>query len=311
MKLQNVLIGLVTGLLLMMIGCAHLNNARQAYSHSDYDKAIALCYQAIEKDSTNLDAYLLLIQSLAARNDLGKAESELENAILTTSDDSSRNALKSELYMVIGKAYAEHGKTKKAAMFFKTAEELYPHNMALCEMLADLLVRKGQLEEGLAKYNQCLQSASDPSVIITKINSVERKIQAAKESFQLGQTAESNDRLQDAAAHYQTAVELYTGYETANFRLLVVQGRLEENKKSATGFKTAASYYSKALKIKPGDIELYFTLANIYEQLGPGSFDSAIAVYQKVMQLDSGGDQGMEAYTKMQKLKEQQKRYGR
>lgn len=310
MKLTHLLIRCITGWLLLMIGCAHLNNARQAYSHSDYEKAIALCCQAIEKDSTDLDAYLLLIQSHAARNDLKKAESELENAMRAATSVSDKNALKSELYVVLGKAYADQGKSKKVTGFFKVAEELHPGNPALCEMQGDLLAEKGQLEKGLEKYNHCLQAASDPSVIITKINSVERKIQSAKESFQLGQTAESNGQFQEAISHYQAAVDLYAGYTEANFRLITTKGKLQEKKNTASGLKAASVQYSKALKIKPNDLNLLFTLAHVYEQMGPGSFDPAIETYQKIMKLDSGGDRGMKAYTKAQKLKEQKKRYG-
>ncbi len=154
------------------------------------------------------------------------------------------------------------------------SETLWRHVLAVTEKsyfksptahynLANVLVKKGKLEEGISHLREALQI--DPTY--------------ASAHFNLGNALVSRGELGEAIEQYRQALQIdpaHIGARTNLGNALVAQGRLEE----------AMEQYQEALKIRLDVVQPHINLAHLLVR--KGDLDEAIKHYRQALALSPG-----------------------
>jgi len=275
--------------LITLLHCAHLENARKAYSEQNYRETIALCLTAIAADSTDAEAYLLLGKSQMALNDLRKAETSLETALeLSPGSSRIRQAL-SELYMRRADRYHADNDMPRAILQLQKAEKLDPDNPSLILRIADLCFNEGRLDMAKDRYTRLIALKTGTDHAARQLQKIEEKTREADRLTREAVTAIQNDHLVTARTRLMRALAVKSDHQTARYHLLLVEGRLLYQKGSEDALWEALELYGKAMIINPDAAEPHFRMAEAYEKKKEYEFVNAIDEYRLALDKDPDG----------------------
>jgi tetratricopeptide (TPR) repeat protein len=186
--------------------------------------------------------------------------------------------------------------------YWRTNEILWTHALdcttgnyvAGCN-LAEALLQKGRVDEGIDQFQKALQinpgnagAHNNLGIVLRQEGRVDEAIAHFQKALQinpgsarthnnLGNALMQKGRVDEAIAHYQKALEIKPDLAEAHMNLgniLGQQGRMDE----------AITHYQKALQIKPDLAEAHMNLGNILGR--QGRMDEAIAHYQQALQIE-------------------------
>jgi len=143
---------------------------------------------------------------------------------------------------------------------YRKALKLNPHNAKAHLDLAYLLLKRGEIDEGLVHVNESLRL--DP-------NNVEAR-------FNLAMAMALQKKPQEAATHFEKVIQLKPDHAEAHFNLAVVLanlGRLDE----------AVTHYLKASELNPNDARVPYNLGLLAAQ--QGKLDEVVKHLSRAIQI--------------------------
>lgn len=290
--------------LLILLGCAHLKEARKCYSNKEYEKTIRLCKTAIMEDSTDIDARLLLTQTYLIMDSTDQGMILIDNIISECQESSVHQSKITRFLFNLGNQAIENGKNEKAIHFYRSAEMCSPHRIDIVQQLAGLLYKLGRLEEAKPKYEKTLEYAKDPTPIIIKLNDIENRVQFAKAEYLEGLQALQRNNILKANEHFTKVSKTYSGYEDVSYLMNLTKGKLQYKDGDA---KNAIRSLKKAIREKPHESDPHFWLARAYKMEKPDKLNRVIKEYQRAYNLAPKGSCAKECQQKIKELKKRKK----
>lgn len=171
-----------------------------------------------------------------------------------------------------------HTVKQQPEMAFNVARnwvELYPDDLTGHNILALLLVRRNQIEEGIAEYKKILSLDPKQYELLLEIGSWYSRI---------GNNKEAEKYYQDYVDAFPNSVRSY----------LEMGGFME----STGEYEQAKSNYNKALLIEPDNVSILISLANIESELG--SFEASLEQLHEALALSTSPQEKYEVYTSLE-----------
>jgi tetratricopeptide (TPR) repeat protein len=299
---KNVSLLLAIILIVFFFNCAHLKNARTAYEARDYRQVIALCREAIDSDSTSVEAYLLMGRSYRALDSLDQALMAIKSAYQLQPESPETIAELTQTYLSLGDHALSGDRKRQALEYFNTAESLNPNQPTALLSLADLHFGQGDLDIARSKYEKLASIAPDSSVS-ARLAEIESRTQTASSFYDKGLTALKRNRLKTAKSMFAKAVKLKADFNDARYHLLIAEGRLQYKKATKKSYWDAIDAFGRAAALKSDAAEPHFRLALAYEKKDPDEFVNAIDEYETALRLEPDGPFSGASRKKVKELK--------
>ena len=289
-------------ILALIVFCAHLKNARNAYEAKDYRQVITLCREAITSDSTDADAYLLMGRSYRALDSLDQALTAIKSAYQLQPESPETIAELTRTYIALGDHALSGDRKRQAIEYFNATESLNPSHPTALLRLADLHFDQGDLDMARSKYEKLVSIAPDSSVS-ARLAEIEDRTQKASSFYDKGLAALKKNRLKTAKSMFDKAVKLKADFIDARYYLLIAEGRLQYKKATKKSYWDAIDAFGRAAAIKSDAAEPHFHLAQAYEKKDPDEFVNAIDEYETVLRLEPDGPFSGVSRKKVKELK--------
>jgi protein O-mannosyl-transferase len=166
----------------------------------------------------------------------------------------------------------------KQTTYWRNSATLWMHTMAVTENndvalanFADWFAERGQLDEALSYFQRAVDVRSQMS------GHKHYNLSLANTHTNMGVALVHKDRVEEAVAHFQRALELQPNYPDAHYNLGVILGRRNDLDGAVAQFRTI-------LSIAPNDPASNAALADVLAR--KGLFREAIAHYEIVLESD-------------------------
>ena len=237
-----------------------------------WDEAVQVYETAISLRSESAEVY----------HNLGDALLKLqrwEDAIAAYEKAIELNPEFSWSYNNLGDGLRELQRWDEAAQAYGKAIELKPDFALSHHNLGDILVKKEDWEGAIAAYQKAIDldpnfvwSYYNLAEVYVKLDQWDEAVEAYRQVLKIKPDLTEVEEKLNRALHQQVKTRL----ETA----------LSYYRKAIKNDPTDVESYQKALEIKPDDAELYFGLGNAW--IAKGEVEKAIAVYQSAIRINPG-----------------------
>ncbi len=276
-------------LFILILRCAHLKEAKQAYEVQDYKKTIFLCKQAVLQDSTDSDAYLLLAKSyhgLGYPDSVYQTLEKNKSAILTKPANRPDVIM---LYIETGEKAFKADKKRRAILCFDQAESLNPKSPEALKRIAEFDLNRGKLTEAKEKFSSLMESYPDTVVIRNYINEIDSRSDKAKTIYAKGMKAMKQGSFSKAKKQFDLALQQKPDYTDAQYQNHMAHGRELLRKGSKSILWDAIESFGLAMVLKPELAEPHIRLAQAYEKKSGQEFVNAIDEYKEALKLEPEG----------------------
>jgi len=289
-------------LFMIIMQCAHLNDARKAYDEQNDTRVIQLCRRAIASDSTDVDAYLLLAKSYRRVDSLDMALRTIQTAYRLDSESPEILDVYIGTLIDLGQRAASEDKHRDAMAYFESAESLSPENPDVLRPMADLYFQQGELDKAEEMYKKLNTIFSD-STVTQKLAEIEKHSQDAASLFEKGLKAYKNGRFKTSKSFCTKALKVKVDHADARYLLLMADGRLHVKKATKKSYWDAIDAFGKAAGLRSDAAEPHFRMAQAYEKKDPDEFVNAIDAYEMALKLEPDGAFAKVCKKKIKELK--------
>jgi len=283
----------------LLIACAHLKEAETASKNRDYEKAIQLCRTAIQQDSGDVQAWLILSEVYIHMDSMKQSLNILSNLPLKNQSRKVKNRIIGQYWMHAEKAV----RPEKTIEYLLLAEQTDSMHIATVDTLAFLFDKSGQYNEAKRRYNRLIDIAKNPLSYMNRVNAIENRQAFATDEYEKGMKALRAGRKKPAEEHLGKAARTDPWFTDAVYRYGMLAGSRLYKEGHQEALEEAILLLNKAVKVKPEDLEAHYLLAKVCERKGQSSLGMAIHHYQRVIQLAPKSQYAKTAKTKIKKLK--------
>ncbi len=309
MKICSIAKLIALGVFLLVVGCAGSTKmADSFFKQKNYREAILSYRTALEKDSTNVKAWVNLGESYRAIGKLDSAKFSFKKAALFRPEDTEIKHLILEADFLSAKKLAKD-KTYRWEAVRKLTSVLEKDSTFL-----PALIERGKLYEELGELD--LAAKDDRAVI--KLNpqrtDLKKKIglfeNRRKESEMWTKNAVSQlqrRRYLKSIEYLKKALTLKPDNERAQYLLYMAKGRYYYRRGSLARIWDAIEEFGKASALEPQNPEPYFYMAKAYYKKDKRDYEDPIREYEEVVKLAPQSSYAKIAKREIRKLKKLQK----
>lgn len=293
--------GWFTGIAVLLLQCASGNRARQSFEANAYEQARILCKKALQADSTDTEARLLLARTYLAMDSLSAADASLNRALEIGLPDPESRENASGIYLQLA---ARTDDPSDILYYLKKAEHPSPESPDVLKRLGAFYEQAGELEEAKIRYEKLVMLVADPTTYGFTLNTLETKIQIALEAYEDGLRFYRNNTYGPAIKKLSEAVHAYPGMNEAVYFLNLSRAKLIQSNPNKTARKQARRFLNRAAEADPGKAEPHFLLARFYEMENDKNLlDEAIDHYSRAYHLEPEGPFAKKSRSKARSLK--------
>ncbi len=235
-----------------------LVNAYKFYALKDYEKAIGIYSQAIDKMPGFAPLYSLL-------GDVYRAVGKHEEAIVEYKMARWIDSLCFSAYSGLVQAYEEMGDYDNAITTYKKFISIHPNSAVLHSNVANLYFMKGEIEQAISHYQSAitLNPKHDWTSLVAQTlgyiqQNVTKNVQAAISSFHIAHLLAPKE------------IDIYVSLGSAFY--------------DAEDYKNALIVYRRALELEPNNAKIHCNLG--YLHWGMGDLTEAIKEYKLSIKYD-------------------------
>lgn len=283
--------------------CAHLKNAQQAYEENNYRRAITLCRQAIESDSTDIQAYLLLTKSYHALDSLELALEVIQKARQLASESPEILSEIVQIHIDLGDKALSQENSRKALSHYDAAERFRPNDTTVLQRIANLHYKEGRLDKARKKYEELIKFNADSTTVSTSLSQIKARAKEAESLHLQGLTALKKSKLRTAKSLFSKALEVKPDNTDTRYHLYMTEGRLLFKEGSNSALWDAIASFGMAGTLHSEAAEPHFRMAQAYEKKNPEEFVNAIDEYEIALRLEPEGPHANACKKKIKELK--------
>lgn len=296
-------------MVLIVVSCAGLREIKQAYHQPNYHKAIQLSREAVDKDSTNTEAWLYLAKSAIALNKMNQGLRALDQIKRLDPKFKKHRRELSLLYQNLGEQALKTQQYQQAVQYYLEAESRDPKNKDLIKQTAEVAFQASWLNAAKIRYEKLIDSAKDPNRFMTKLNLIESKIQFAQIEFDKGIEAYQDDLYEKAHRHLQSAVKAQTDFFEAEYYFCMAKGKALCGQGSGKAALEAVSRFKRASQLKPQLAEPHYWIGRAYECHNQHkTLDDAVLAYNRVLKMEPDGKYASYCRERINSLNRQKKK---
>ena len=235
-----------------------LVNAYKYYALKDFDKAIGIYSEAIDKMPGFAPLYSLL-------GDVYRAVGKHEEAIVEYKMARWIDSLCFSAYSGLVQAYEEMGDYDNAIITYKKFISIHPNNAVLHSNVANLYFMKGEIDEAISHYQSAitLNPKQDWTSLVAQTlgyiqQNVTKNMQAAVSSFHIAHLLAPKE------------IDIYVSLGSAFY--------------DAEDYKNALIVYRRALELEPNNAKIHCNMGYLY--WGMGDLTEAIKEYNLSIKYD-------------------------
>jgi tetratricopeptide (TPR) repeat protein len=251
------------------------------------DRAIAAVTQKVEQSHNNSKMRIRSLDNLASTMNWSGMFEETDNLLLRSLQSEKDDKNKGLIYDILGRLSLKRGNIDKAIEYWYKALPSWPDSMKLRSVLADLLQKKGRLEEALTENHEILRifddrrhkprnAEVDEHDPITIENIVKARIDMA-------QMLSLQGRAGEAIVHYSEALKLRPDEALVHIDMGILFAKEGQETESI-------SHLVAGLKINPESAKAHLHLGMIMNE--QGRLDEAIAHYSEVLKIEPDSAEG-------------------
>lgn len=292
-------------LLLLLAGCAGMKKANDFYEQKNYQAAIEECLRAIEKDSSNAEAYFILGKSYVALNKFDEALINLQKAFRIEPKSAVTARAKKEIIKTRLFKADEAKKEKNYNIAFSEYKEvlaLDSTNFQANYNLAGTYEENHWLEKARFYFEQASKLQPDNISIKHKILSIDSLTQLAEKHFEKGKTYYRQSKNISASSSLKRALTIKDDFRDANYYYYMAQGKILFQKGTKSKLWDAIEQFGKAMMLNEEAAEPHFYLAKAYEKKDRNEFDNAIEEYKIALNKEPDGPLAKQSKNKIKEL---------
>ncbi len=280
---------LLSFFILLLLQCVHLKQAKEAYQASDYQKTLQLCKQAIQKDSTDSQAHLLLIKCHRQLSEPDTVYTLLLNHHHTILKDPDTRSDLIDLYLYAGQQLYKKPNLRHAYNAIKQAEALNPQTAAQLIKIVAFYCEDGQQNKAKKLLKSFLTENPENETAKTYLAAIEKKATEAASYFEKGKAAYKRGHFITTRTQMNHALKKKPDYTDAKYYLHLAEGRSLLKKGGVNTLWEAIETFGKAMILKPDEAEPHFRMARAYEKKNEHEFVNAIDSYRQALKLNPDG----------------------
>lgn len=294
-------------LFILMMSCGHLKEAQNYYDLGNYKATLQACRVAIENDSTDAAAFMLMGQSFYK---LGKMDSSLAafNKCLALQPDNGK--CKEMIFRVhndIADGYFQKKEFRKARAEYEKALKLFPGEPKVLEKIGDTFFASGRQDKAEEQFQLALAAAGDSLSLNKKIAKIEKLKQEAQNFLHSGLKNLKKKRYKTAIRDFSKALEIKPDFLDAKYFRYIATGHKLYKKGSKSALWDAIEQYGLASALRPNAGAPHYFMGLAYNKKDKNEFDNAIRELDTAVQLEPNGQYAKVAGKKSAELKKRQK----
>ncbi|HDP97793.1 MAG TPA: tetratricopeptide repeat protein [bacterium] len=279
-------------MLLLLVGCATMKQAHQLFDQGNYQAAINECRRAIEADSLNAEAYLILGKSHRALGQYDLAVRNLSRAYHITPVSKITNQAKDELaaiHLQLGDDALAEKNYHQALTEYRITLELDSTNYRANFQLAVAYQQNHWLDKADYYFKKAASAGFDEQEVAARLAQIDSLTQLANEHFERGKQFYLRKSYVSAARELERATMLKQDHSDANYFYHIATGKTLYRKGGKSNLWDAIEHFGKAMMIRFDSAEPHFFMAQAYEKKDGNEFDNAISEYQLALEKEPAG----------------------
>ncbi|NOZ60429.1 MAG: tetratricopeptide repeat protein [Calditrichaeota bacterium] len=290
---------------LILASCAGMKQAQQFYDQKNYQAAITECLRAIEKDSSNADAFLILGKSYRAMSKNDQALSALKTAEKIKPNSNLAEEAQAEIIAIklgIGKQAAKEENFNRAFSEYKEILAMDSTNFEANFYLAQAYAANGWLKKAKIFYLKALAIDSSNGQAKSALARADSLMRLADANFQKGKKYYLRGKNISASKYLKRAINLQRDHSEANYYYHMAQGKILFRKGSKSALWDAIEHFGKAMMIHEEFAAPHFYMAQAYEKKDRNEFDNAISEYKLALEKEPSGKYAKKCKRKIREL---------
>ncbi len=243
----------------------------------------------MEADSSDVQAWLLLIRSSRAMDSLDVALEESKRARNYNPESPDLLDEEAAVYLDLGDKARNANNIRQALDHYDSAERLTPDNPVVLQQIAALLLNEGRLDQARDKLTRLLAVTSDSADVNENLESILKRTEKARAYYQKGLDAYSKKTYRTAKSFFNNALKEKPDLDDARYYLHMCEGHLLYGNRDKSDLWDAISEYGNASAIRSTSAEPYYYMAKAYEKKDPDEMTNAIDAYEKAYTLEPEG----------------------
>jgi len=292
-------------LIVLLASCAGMKQAQQFYDQENYQAAIDECLRAIEKDSSNADAFLILGKSYRAVGKSERALSALKTVEKIKPNSNLAEEAQAEIIAIklgIGKKAAKEENFNRAFSEYKEILAMDSTNFDANFHLAQAYAANGWLKKAKVFYQKATSLDSSNRQAKIALARTDSLMRIADVNFQKGKKYYLRGKNISASRYLKRAIDLQRDHSEANYYYHMAQGKILYRKGSKSALWDAIEHFGKAMMIHEELAEPHFFMAQAYEKKDRNEFDNAISEYKLALEKEPSGKYAKKCKRKIREL---------
>lgn len=309
MKIRSILKLIVSGVLLLVVGCAGSTKmADSFFKQRNYRQAIVSYRTVLKKDSTNVKAWVKLGESYRAIGELDSANFSFKKAASFKPEDAKIKHLILETDFLSAKKLAKDKTSRWDAVRRLTSV------LEKDSTFSPALIERGKLYEELGELNLAEKDYRAAIKLNPQRMDLKKKIELFKNYQRESEawTKKAASQLQrgrylKSIEYLKKALTLKPDNERAQYLLHMAKGRYYYKRGSLGRIWDAIGEFGKASALEPRNPEPRFYMAKAYYKKDKRDYEDPIREYQEVVKLAPQSSYAKIARKEIRRLKKLQK----
>ncbi len=278
--------------IILLVSCAGMKKANQMYQKKNYQLAITECQKAIEQDSLNTEAYLIMGKSFRALDKIDQAI----DAFRTASQIQPETRLTAEATkemvdtkMIRADRALENENYNRAFSDYKDILAVDSTHFRANFQLAVAYEKNRWLDQAENYFSKAARLQPNDSTVTLKLEKIDSLKKEAQENFEKGKSYYDRERNQSAVKYLSIALESQADHDDAKYYFHMAQGKVLFKKGSKSRLWDAIEHFGKAMVMRLESAEPHYHLARAYEKKDRNEFDNAIREYKTAIEKEPDG----------------------
>lgn len=292
-------------LFLIFISCAGMKKASEFYENKNYELAITECQQAVDKDSLNAEAYLIMGKSYRALNKINQAITALETAYLIKPQSSITEKAKKDLVQTkLFKADLALKEKDFNVVFseYKDVLELDSTDFRANYKLGMAYEENRWLDKSKYYYEKARLINSADLSIPKKLATIDSLARLAEKNFEKGKKYYLQRKNNSAAKYLKLALKYKDDFKETKYYFNMARGKILYKKGNKGELWDALEAFGNAMMLKPRLAEPHYFLGISYEKKDRNEFDNAINEFKIALEKEPKGQFAKSCRKKIKEL---------
>jgi tetratricopeptide (TPR) repeat protein len=283
-----------------------MKKANEFYENKNYELTIKECQKAVDKDSLNAEAYLLMGKSYRAMNKIDQAITAFKTAFLIKPNSSITN--KAKLDLIQAKLFEADMALKEkdynvAFSQYKDVLELDSTDFRANYQLGLAYEENRWLDKAKDYYDKAILINSAETSILKRLATIDSLTQLAETNFKKGKRYYVQRKNNSAARYLKLAINYKDDFKEAKYYFNMARGKILNKKGNKGQLWDAIEAFGKAMILKPDLAEPHYFLGICYEKKDRNEFDNAINEFKIAIEKEPNGRFASSCRKKIKELK--------